>query len=136
MKGGSGMKPKYRVRDKKENKWVCENAILDCSGNLWWTFAGEIRDLLEPERYEVNLSTNLHDKNGREIYEKDILRICYRGITYLARVIFDLGAFRPDRNNLPVDEYGVPLVDATFPIYTEAMEVVGNIYENPEVMQP
>ena len=66
--------------------------------------------------------TGLEDKNGKEIYEGDIL--FESSIEEYFKVIFENGSFRAE-----VDEYSLDLED-----YARICEVVGNIYENPELL--
>lgn len=66
--------------------------------------------------------TGLHDKNGKEIYEGDIVRSTdWNPEVY--KVIFDRGAFCFTAGELmPIDCK-----------YLEKFDVIGNIYENPEL---
>jgi len=73
--------------------------------------------------------TGLHDKNGKEIYEGDILVPYETGNKHT--VIFELGAFALSRHdgwrqliNHASDNNGIILE-----------EVIGNIYENPELLK-
>jgi len=70
--------------------------------------------------------TGLKDKNGNPIYEGDILK----GINgVIGQVIFNDGAFL-----FSVDM--MPLVDFTNYSNTEKWaEIIGNIYENPELLK-
>ena len=80
--------------------------------------------------------TGLCDKNGKEIYEGDILmcigqREDNKGRKYFRKVLFKNGSFC-----MSVPEYGV---DSS--LYAHLVngklnwEVIGNIYDNPELME-
>lgn len=76
-------------------------------------------------------STGLFDKNGKEIYEDDIVRITLTdGFRYVVgedgAVKYKLGAFYI-LNGL--DEYLIS------DFHIDDIEVVGNIYENPELLK-
>lgn len=71
--------------------------------------------------------TGLKDKNGVEIYEGDIVKI--QG--YIYEVIFERGCFML---------YGIPHNDINgekliIVRFIDSMEVIGNIYENPELLE-
>lgn len=69
--------------------------------------------------------TGLKDKNDKEIYEGDILKVQYAEYPEpewkLIRVIYGSGMFVNDYDQAPISE------DA------EIAEVIGNIFENPEL---
>ena len=78
--------------------------------------------------------TGLKDKNGKEIYEGDILTdnslVNDDGIRFNGVIRFERGAFRFAKTNCScVDCLGIVLDDAT------EYEVIGNIYENPELLK-
>lgn len=76
-------------------------------------------------------STGLFDKNGVEIFEGDVLRIHYTSgndeIIKVVQVIYSDGAFR---TNWHAGVFQVLGRNAS--AYTE---VIGNIYENPELLE-
>lgn len=72
--------------------------------------------------------TGLKDKNNKEIYDGDILSD--GNVKNLYKVIFENGSFRTEYNG-DFEEYSFDLID----VVAQGCEVVGNIYENPELME-
>ncbi len=82
-------------------------------------------DKTAPNRYIVEQYTGLHDKNGREIYEGDIVT-GYYGRVEVAYNEEDAGFYpfsRPSYGGYEYECYNV-----------EDSEVVGNIHQNPELL--
>ena len=75
------------------------------------------------DEIELMQYTGLKDMRGKEIYEGDIL--FESSSEEYFKVIFENGSFRAE-----VDEYSLDLED-----YAHICEVVGNIYENLELIK-
>lgn len=72
--------------------------------------------------------TGLKDKNNKEIYEGDILSDGNNEKPY--KVIFENGSFRAEFEGY-FEEHSFDLID----VVAQGCEVVGNIYENPELIK-
>ena len=73
--------------------------------------------------------TGLHDKNGKEIYEGDIIKTNWG---YLYKVVFSKGCFYGEYiNETPAN----PFTEDDINIFHDSViEIVGNLYENPELI--
>lgn len=76
----------------------------------------------------VGQYTGLHDKNGKEIYEGDIVK--YRDSTgqHIEKVIFDKGCFYAGVHCGSSTRVAPKLIN------TRITEVIGNEYDNPELL--
>lgn len=77
---------------------------------------------------ELMQYTGIKDKDNKEIYEGDILFESFGERYY--KVVFENGSFRAEFKG-DFEEYSFDLID----VVAQGCEVVGNIYENPELME-
>lgn len=114
----------FRIWDKNKNEWIKNGCGEPIDGKLYSTICLS-EYIVWPLDYEIQQYTGLDDKNGRGIYEGDIMLIGYNTPTtkkYKAEVIFNHGAFR-------LDKLEMQMYSAT------EIEVIGNIFENPELIK-
>lgn len=122
---------KFRIWDT-ENKEMLKVQELDFEP----TFYGG-RIAIRPDQYSDYFDTEdmilmqytgLKDKNGKEIYEGDIVRTHYIGGDGVENdeVIFDRGCFCVNYS----EDYH-PLLNEV----NHCSEVIGNIYQNPELLE-
>ncbi len=85
--------------------------------------------LMGKDIYPLMQYTGLKDKNGKDIYEGDIVRWIKREpvegkhlLLMTTSVTFFNGGF-------------VPFTDSAYNMKYEECEVIGNIYENPELLK-
>ena len=102
--------------------------------NYWITDLSDATNY--PERYKVRQYTGLKDKNGTEIYDGDYIRYSTRTIngsifTHVCRVFqHESGTWRIEGYHEDNHSY-----ETKGTVYAAHLicEVIGNIYENPEL---
>ncbi|WP_298784389.1 YopX family protein [uncultured Campylobacter sp.] len=108
----------WNVLDKKMLNW----------GDIFHLPAWEIFPGTPEQRpFNIMQYTGMEDKNGREIYEGDIIKYDDAGgeaHTQVVRYDDEMGAFGCDRGAL-MDHFNCMW----------EIEVLGNIYENPELLE-
>ena len=82
-----------------------------------------LNECLSDERWKFMQSTGMFDKNGQEVFEGDVVKIFG---DKLSKIYYSDGAFCVDILN-----GGTPL----HAFLSEHLEVIGNIYENPEILE-
>lgn len=123
------MIPRFRAWLKNDKEMIDVDEIHWDRGQL--DFIGDaITFMRKADEIELMKSTGLKDKNGQEIFEKDI--VDYNGrkaiikwhgsyATFIYRFVDELQKRAADWKPLYLSYY--------------RFEVVGNIYENPELME-
>ena len=143
---------KFRAWDKRENKMnnngcigagsSCQLIIIEFSGRLSACNAYGLHDGTNPsndppvtDRFNLMQYTGLKDKNGKEIYEGDIMHDT--SINARCSVVF--GCFET-----LLDDFGIGETSPKFCVEWSDKsghgeidvrnEVIGNIYENPKLL--
>lgn len=126
------MIPKFRAWVKHGRKMFYEDELIIWNNNVYANDSGKLScDCLKgwsiDEQYLMQ-STGLTDKNGKEIFEGDVVKMAknvYSEPTYYEVVRHRGGAYR-----LESKQYGCEL----WLRHTDC-EIAGNIYENPELLE-
>lgn len=97
-----------------------------------WSFPLTVADLVEGshiDTYDENTIvrewTGLHDKNGKEIYEGDIVTLGNEHYVVSWDAFFGLWQLGSSTEGVPYLKLGRA---------NERLEIVGNIYENPDLL--
>ena len=120
---------KFRGKEIKTGKWIYGSLVVDNKGRCFIVpFQSSEKGLkcIEVDKSTVGQFTGLRDREGREIYEGDIIETEYD--RWLVK--FDNGSF-----------YGVkPKTGSFLDLSKETINyydaiVVGNVFDNPELLQ-
>lgn len=115
---------KFRVWSLTYKRYFTDDFLIDSDGYLFENERGELTQM-KSAAWLAEFCTGFQDKNGKEIYEGDIIRIRttdpFEKLQVLERVIFRDGSF------CVLD--GAPLSFYPF------LEIKGNIHQNPELLE-
>lgn len=125
---------KFRIWDYDLKRFVEQefNFLINSKGELF-IFRNDNLTFFYKEPYEIMQHTGLKDKNGQEIYEGDILKYNFPYDGRLKHV--SLVKFVETEASFGIkDRYGneIPLYRIAANNY---FEVIGNIYENEELLK-
>ena len=126
---------KFRVWNKEQNRFhhsfFCD---ITASGTLVISQGIEGKKyIVDDDNYVVQQCTGLKDKNGKLIYEGDIVRDkCSEAVATIEYLSYTFSLMAHIRG---MDDY-LPLEDICYALeVTTPFEVIGNIYENPELLE-
>ena len=121
---------KFRGKSKKTVEWLYGDLIRNVEGAFAIVPPYEISMNNYYRNYVVDKETigqytGLKDKNGREIYEGDIL--CYRDAKFQTHIVYHNGGFY-------FSHFGGTTFTAIGDHEINKYTIVGNIYDNKELL--
>lgn len=122
--------------------WLADGFSIAMDGTEWYDDNGHSWPL---SQLEIMQFTGLKDKNGKEIYEGDIVELCGTGSEFdgvLFEIGFRMGSFEMQKeDDLPPLSFiymAVQLREKNKIVRDyqtmNYIKVIGNIYENPDLL--
>ena len=134
-------------KDFTENEWFFGNLIdkgngifqiLEKNPKIWDLSYDGITVIPE----SIGQFTGLHDKNGKEIYTGDILQLKRLDGSILLYKIFSVKggfAFNAHQDDFYKPQSEIYFYESTSDMqsssFISSLEIIGNIYENPELLE-
>ena len=124
----------FRGKKKTDGEWCTGNLFIDDKVDEYEILIGytnyRVCWTVIPET--VGQYTGLTDKNGKKIFEGDILRTGTR----MGYILFEKGCFRFRWKNFDKyrDDFFKTCIITEYGSFRE-LEVIGNIHDNPELLE-
>lgn len=110
-------------------EWVY-GSLVSVKGRTYINFCDDEDVLweLEVDSSTVGQYFDKKDKNGNQIFEGDIVKVSQSGSSYYAKIEYDCGCFW-------VSNPDIQIPDTINNFKMEFIEVVGNVYDNKELLR-
>jgi len=125
---------KFRGKRIDNGEWVYGYLLVDEDR---YYICLQVNDYIKRDDYEVYMVevdpetvgqyTRLKDKNGKEIYEEDIVKVIYKEED-IGKIVYEHNGFTIDVTNMNRPYGRVDFV-------TNFLEVIGNTTDNPELLE-
>ena len=119
------------IGENMEDRYLFKAKRLDNGEWVEWDAIAGIPENVSILADTICQCTGLKDKNGKLIWENDIVRTIYDGIEHIYQVIWDKSELDFKATN------GKEFYKSNFEYLPccEEVEVIGNIFDNPELLE-
>ena len=116
----------FRGKRVDNGEWIEGGFVPSLDGKRF--YIGNMFECVEIIPETRSEFTGLTDKNGKKIFEGDIVKTSHGGSTYYAKIEWDDGSFWVTNHDIQMPSY-ISEVSKTY------LEVIGNIHDNPELLK-
>ena len=128
---------KFRGYSKKYKRWFYGCLLIDETQKSFYIVDNMTGIAVEVEKETIGQYTGLHDKNGKEIYEGDIVKFLNKYSDDEPRSKSKVYTFdgTPFCIDVETGEYDVITLAWAMKQNIEDVEIIGNIHDNPELLE-
>lgn len=131
------MIPKFRAYDSGSlTRMYQPEEVMVCDGNIWIIDEDDVAGSWIVNN-DLNLmqSTGLVDKNGKEIFEGDIIRYNIDVVDIKRHPTLGFYTVLDGREGFFGDGMSIDDFEEGAKEFSKTAEIIGNIYENPELLE-
>lgn len=131
------MIPKYRAYDSGS---LCRmyqpDEVMVGDGNIWIIDEDDVAgEWIVNNDLNLMQSTGLRDKNGKEIFEGDIISTYTDNLVIQKDNLLGFYVEVGEKRNYFAETIDIEYLDLFAKDFGVAVEILGNIYENPELLE-
>ena len=131
------MIPKFRAYDSGSLSHMYQpDEVMVCDGKIWIQDEdSEANEWIVNNDLNLMQSTGLKDKNGKEIFEGDIIRYGTNVAEIKRHPTLGFYTVVDGRERFFGDEMSIDDFEEVAEEVSKTFEIIGNIYENPEILE-
>lgn len=122
---------KFRAWEKTSESMVYDVQNVSRKRIIGESACESFQEVVDSWEYETMQYTGLKDKNGKEIYEGDVVEYLDGEFSFIAKVAWSDWMWYLEGIN-PKESF---MFDDVADNETADVEIIGNIYENPELLE-